>query len=138
MNGAIFINWNDVHIRATYGPVGKSARLLIAGTAQLPDGREVPIDACLGIPVPKRDRRADRRAEAVARYRELRAADTRSSNSDVAEQVGEAFGACGQSVLNWVRRAVEGGSNALADQYAVAKFDPRDEVLRGRAIVVCA
>lgn len=139
MNGVISIDWNDVEVRAGFHSVGqRHPAILIDGTALLPDRRQIPIDARLVIPVPKQNGRGNRRAEAVARYRELRAADSRSSNSDIAFQVGEEFGVCAQSILNWVRRAVEGGSKALADQYALPKFDPRDEVTRNRAIVVCA
>lgn len=138
MNGTISVDWNDVQVRATCGLIWKGERLLVSGTALLPDGRLIPIDARLGVPVRKPDRRQSRRVDAVARYRELRAADTKSSNSDVAAQVGTEFKACAASVLNWVRRDVEGGSKALEDQYATPSFDPQDEATRNRAIVVCA
>lgn len=138
MTDVISIDWNDVAIRASWCLHVDGRHVLIAGTAALPDRREVRIDARLGIPAPKRDEKKTKRLAAVARYHELRDADPVSSNRDVAERAGHEFGVCGQSILNWVRRVAEDGPNSLANQYAVPKFDPRDEVIRGRALVVCA
>lgn len=138
MNGVISIDWNDVHVRAQWCLDVVGRHVLVSGSALLPDGRGVPIDARLVIPAPRREEKTTKRIAAVARYHELRDADPAASNTEIAGRAGREFGVCAASVLNWVRRVVEGGPNALRNQYAVAKFDPRDEVLRGRALVVCA